>query len=400
MTRPRKMLSSRLFWMNMANAPNPNPDTPARSTQPEPIELRRSLQLVMLAWVFGAAWMFTTTGAALTQYAKLLQMPPFGFGLLAALPFLGALAQLPTSFLIERYGHRKGLFLVSGIIHRLLWVAIALIPWMTPDAWWWPALLTLMLLSSLGGHVVAPTWISWMADLVPARIRGRYFSRRLQAGQLVGACVTLLIGTVLDRAQAAGAHTLMQTVSAALALAGVVGAVDFICFLPVPDPGHIRPDPRVSFWDLLRRPLADRNFRRFLGFNATVTFSLGYIGQFVWLYLFDVVGLSNMQANLMLMVAPLLALMIVYPIWGRLIDKLGRKPVLVIACLLVVHGGSSWVFVTREHWVLGYAAVMLAIAAWPGIELASFNIVLGMSTSHGGRRQGSAYVAINSLVTA
>ena len=110
--------------------------------------------------------------------------------------------------------------------------------------------------------------------------------------------------------------------------------------------------------------------------------------------------MSNTRANAMLVVMPLVVLMVCYRIWGRLIDKLGRKPVLLIAGLLIVHGGAAWIFVTRDRWVLGYLAVILATAAWPGIEATNFNILLGMSESLDDRRQGSAYVAINSLVAA
>ena len=41
----------------------------------------------MVAWIFGAAWLYLTTGAVFTRFAKLLNMPAFGYGVLAALPF-------------------------------------------------------------------------------------------------------------------------------------------------------------------------------------------------------------------------------------------------------------------------------------------------------------------------
>ena len=95
------------------------------TAESSPPSTRSSLRLVTLAWVFGAAWMYITTGAALTRFAQWLDMPKFGFGLLAALPFAGALSQLPASYMVERYGGRKRTFLIAGIIHRALWLAIA-----------------------------------------------------------------------------------------------------------------------------------------------------------------------------------------------------------------------------------------------------------------------------------
>jgi len=111
---------------------------------------------VTIAWMFGSAWLYITTGAALTKYARSLGLPPFWFGVLAAVPFAGALFQLPASFAMARHGHRKGLMLTSGVVHRLLWVAVAAVPWVLPGAWWWPGLLVLVALSSVSGHVCTP----------------------------------------------------------------------------------------------------------------------------------------------------------------------------------------------------------------------------------------------------
>lgn len=361
--------------------------------------LRSALRPVTLAWVFGATWMYIVMGAAMTQFATLLHLPKFGFGILASLPFAGALAQLPASYLIERYGHLKALFITTGLIHRALWIVVALIPWALPQPWWWPALLVVIAVSWLFGQMVGPAWVAWMADLVPARIRGRYFSRRTQIGQFVGLIVTVATGVALDAAKAAGNERLMLTISLALALAGVMGMVDLLCFLRVP----CRAQPsseRVSWSSLVRGPLANPSFRWFLGFTATLTFGIGYLSQFIWLYLFEEVGLSNTRANTMLVLGPLVVLMVCYPMWGRLLDRLGRKPVLLIAGLVNgVFGSVAWIFVTKDQWVIGYGLAMIATAAWPGVEAANFNLLLNLTTESG-RGQRSAFVAINSLVAA
>ena len=188
--------------------------------------------------------------------------------------------------------------------------------------------------------MVTPVWVSWMADLVPGRIRGRYFSRRSQLGQLIGVIVTLLMGFVLDRAEARGADWLLKIVCGALGMGAIYGAIDFLLFVKVPDVQRVKPDPTVNLAAMLRQPLRDRNFRRFLGFTTTLAFATGYIGQFVWLYLFDIVKASNTQANAMLVFGPLVILMLSGPLWGRVIDRFGRKPVLLIAGLLVIPGSD------------------------------------------------------------
>ncbi|MCG3150681.1 MAG: hypothetical protein PCFJNLEI_04172 [Verrucomicrobiae bacterium] len=354
----------------------------------------------MVAWVIGAGWMYLTTGAVFTRFAKLLDMPKFGFGLLAAIPFAGALAQLPVSYIITRYGHRKPLFITLGLIHRGLWLVIAGIPWLLPAGWQWQGLILLFILTSMTGQMVTPIWVSWMADLVPSRIRGRYFSRRSQLGQMIGVIITLLMGFALDRAEIRGSQMLLQVVALALALGAVYGMIDFLFFLKVPDIQRVEPNPATNLWQMVREPLHDRNFRRFLGYTATLTFGIGFVGQFAWLYIFDIAGLSNAQANAMLVLIPLILMMIFTPIWGRIVDRFGRKSTLVLAGILVIPGSLGWIFVSRENWLWGYSAIVIATAAWPGIEIANFNVLLGMSDQAGPRSSGSAYVVVNSTLTA
>jgi len=354
---------------------------------------------VTTAWVFGAAWMYTTMGATLTRYAKLLGLPPFGFGVLAALPFAAALMQLPSSYVLARYGHRKRLLMTAGILSRSLWVAIALIPWVLPGAWWWPGLLILRAGVSLAGHVMSPAVMSWFGDLVPRRIRGRYFSRRNQIGRFVGLLTTLMVGQVLDAYHADGDAVMMRVVSGLLALGGVMGIIDFLWLIPVPDVAH-QPNRRQRLWTLVREPLRDRDFRHFIGYTATLTLAMGFIGQFVWLYVFDVLGLNHTAANVMLVALPLVVWYFAVPVWGRLQDRFGCKPTLVIACLLVVPGGAAWIFVTPENWWLGYLGVLASTVGWAGVELGNFNTLLGLGASRKGQRQGSAFLAVNSVVVA
>lgn len=377
-----------------------SPPPPAREVAASPShDVRYAMRHVTTAWLFGAAWLYLTMGAALTRYAKLLGLPPFGFGILAAMPFAGALTQLPSSYFMARCGRRKQVLLVAGIFSRVVWVLIALIPWVLPNAWWWPGLLLCRAMSSLSGHIMAPAVMSWFGDLVPRRIRGRYFSRRNQLGRLVGLVVTLAAGKVLDHYHAGSEVVMLRALSTLLALGGILGVVDFLWLAPVPDVEH-QPNPEQRLWQLFREPLADQDFRHFLGYTATVTLGMGFISQFVWLYLFDVLLLNHTAANAMLVAIPLVVGYFAVPGWGRLQDRLGLKPTLVLAGIGIVPGAAWWILVTPENWWMGYAGVLTAIAAWAGVELANFNILIGIGASRRGRRQGTAYLALNSIVVA
>jgi MFS family permease len=374
-----------------------NDDHSLESTAPD---VRQVLRRMLVAWLFGAAWQSLTTGATLTRYARSLRLDEFGFGWLAAVPFLTAFAQLPAALLVQRFGRRKSCFLAGNLIHRSLWLVIAVIPWLLPEDRRPAGLVTLMLVSALANHVTAPAWYSWLTDLVPARIRGRYFSRRIQAGQLVSLVLTIGVGLALDWAEGVSGLALARMLSGLLTVAAVCGLVDILYFLRVPDAGPRVPDRRYGVRELFVEPLRDRSFRRYLLSTAALTFSTGYVAQFSWLYMFDVVKVTNTQANLMMITGPQLVALLSLPFWGRMIDRLGRKPVALIATALVVPGGAVWTLVQPGHIFPGYFGVAIAAFAWPGVELAGYNILLGLVRKRPGGGQNTAYVAVNSVVVA
>jgi MFS family permease len=409
--------------------------------------LRRELRIIILAWVFGSLWMWTINGATMTRFAKALNTPDYAFGILAALPFVGTLFQVPAVWFLERFGYRKITFLVLMTVCRILWSVVAIIPWVMPglDRWWWFTMVALLLVSWSVGNATGPAWISWMGDVIPRRIRGRYFGVRNRIGQIIGVLTTIGVGYLLDRAERAevvAPGTVLKVTSIMLAVAGVVGVLDIQLFHGVRD-DH-RPDPAnapQSVYAFLQ-PFRDRHFRPFLAFTFTINLAVGFMGQYVWLFALYVVGMGNKQANLLIAAFPLVMALISYPLWGRLMDRLGRKPVLVISGVLTILGSLGWVLVGPDaahdvdwgwafhelrhsghlgpllrglfgwdwgwrSWI-GYMFVLLATFAWSGVDGAAFNIIMDLTDDEPGddrrarepKAPGTVYVAINSIAAA
>ncbi|NJL31665.1 MAG: hypothetical protein HC898_08555, partial [Phycisphaerales bacterium] len=63
---------------------------------------------------------------------------------------------------------------------------------------WWMTLLVLLFINWAIANMPAPAWMSWMSDVIPRKVRGRYFAFRNRIGQMVGISITLLIGYMLD----------------------------------------------------------------------------------------------------------------------------------------------------------------------------------------------------------
>ncbi len=366
-------------------------------------QLRRSMMLLISAWGFGAAWMYATTGAVQTEFAKSIGLSNFGFGVLAALPFASAFLQLPASVMIERLGHRKLILMLAVIPSRLLWLLLAVLPWALPASWWTQGMLIIVGVALALGQFGVPAWLGWVASWVPARVRGRFNAQRMMVGQICGVFVAVAVGYALDRGANWGAERMRVVLGVVYAFAAVVGVIDLLLHMPVPNTPETT-KPHLKMGTILLQPLRDANFRKFLGFTATFTFSVGYVGQFVNLYVRDValqyVENRFLVMNTMLVAIPILVSVFGYKIWGRLIDRLGNRPVLIISVTMMVHGAISWMFITPTHWWFGYATITVAMLGWPGILLAQFNVLLSMSENRGDSHAGTAYVAVNSVVVA
>src|SRR5258706_12485568 len=167
--------------------------------------LRRAMLFASFGWMFGSVWSSAMAGTSLTLYAKKLGASQFQFGLLAALPFLASLLSLPASLLIEATGQRKRIFLLGLYLQRLLWFIIAAAPlWImnkggfTHQRLAMSVFLWLMFIMYSGQAIGGPAWVTWIADLVPDRIRGKYFSRRRQFGMITAVPAAWFVGWLLD----------------------------------------------------------------------------------------------------------------------------------------------------------------------------------------------------------
>lgn len=393
-----------------------------RSSQPtsDASPLQRDLRVVTLAWAFGSAWLWIVSGAVMTRFVTATGMPDWGFGFLAAIPFLGALSQLPASWWINARGGRRTLFLWLGTLGRLGFAAAAALPWLLPEQIpAWPGVVALLLLAWSCMQAAGPAWINWMSDLIPRRIRGRYFARRANLVTPVAIVASLGSALVLDAfgsgdpTTEAGRRVDLVLTSVLVFAAGLLGAIDILLFLRVKDP-HGAPKRRRlpkaphRFSELLH-PLRDRNFRCFLGFNFGFTLATAFIAQYLWLYLLDEdvgLGWSNLQANFLVIAVPMLLALVTRPFWGRLCDRRGKKPTLLLSGLGACFGAVGWGVMTPELFWPGYVLVLLTSAAWPGMELANFNFLLDFSKDadrnrrdeHGAGAQSAALLSVATAV--
>ena len=371
-------------------------------------DMRQYVKHVPLGWILSNVWIFMITGAAFTKFAKAIHLPDSYFGLLAAAPFIGALFQIPASILLESFGHRKATAIGCFLIGRLMWVFIALIPWVIPDdqdALRWGLLAGLATLTWIFNNLAGPANTAWLADAVPPSLRGRFVSFCLRWSQPVILVVVLGVGYLIDvaeKAQVSQPLLMLKLCSMLLAVAGLIGFFAILRHALAPDPKPVK----GKGWNLqllhnLKKPLVNRGFKRYLAVNFVFLIGTGFIGQYIWLYMFDVGHMTAFFANFLLVAMPRVITMFTYRFWGRQIDIHGKKPVMLLCMSVMTFTFLGWIIAaqgTTWHVLIALPLIILEVACLPGWEITNLNILLDFSSSKQGGT--SAAVAINAMAIA
>jgi MFS family permease len=345
--------------------------------------LRRSLRASVWEGLFAEVFNACAGQTILVGWALVFGCSPLQVGLVAALPQLAQVVQVPAAWLSVVAGRRK-VALATIALSRQAFLPLALLPLLSPSPETARAVLfavaALAAVLAMAGNVA---WTAWMGDMVPERIRGRFFGRRTATCVLAGTATSLATAWLLDASRGPRAALALAALAVA---ASAVGAVTAVLLARQHEPPAAA-EPRPGLATALA-PLGDRRARAVLVYQLCWNGSVGLAGGYFTFHL-----LRNLQAGFLLVAlhaaGGALAKVCSAPFFGRAIDRLGARPVLAAASF-----GSSalpllWFAASPGAlWPLAVDAV-LGGAAWGAHGLASFAVPLAVAP----RRGRAFYVA-------
>ncbi|MGH2415741.1 MAG: MFS transporter, partial [Microcystaceae cyanobacterium] len=212
-------------------------------------------------------------------------------------------------------------------------------------------------------------WFSWMAALVPSRLRGRYFGFRNSAASLTNLLSVPLLGFTVS-VWPGGA---IQGYGILLVLGVVNGLISLACQFWMVDI-----NPQISRLDKALHPdeentgsrplnklsiFKNLNFLKYLLYLGLWTFAMNLSAPFFNLYLLKNLGLdlSTVTIYTSLIFGANLVMLV---FWGKLADRVGNRPLLMLAGVVMavtplfwlVAGADSvsvWVWLPLIHLVSG-----------------------------------------------
>ncbi len=228
-------------------------------------EVQRGLRISVCEGAFASIHSTLTSGAFLTGFSLMLGVNDFEIALLTSFPLLTQVLQLYSVYVIEQGNPRKWVSGPPSFIGRMLWAFLVLIPFIPGlKAHTITVFLAAYFLSSSLLSYSSSAWLSWMSDLVPPHIRGRYFGRRNMVLRLVAMLAGITGGKILDHYQRA--HTLAHGFLIIEMTAVVGGLIAFLLLIRQPEPRYL-PYTDFNFRNLLTQPFQELRFRKLLQFN-------------------------------------------------------------------------------------------------------------------------------------
>lgn len=318
-------------------------------------------------------------------YALSLGATNAQMGIMSSLANLAAaLALLPGARLDERFESRRRIVVATSVLHRLLLIGIALLPLLFQGGAIY-AFIALVAVRSFFSQLGFPAWSAFTADLVPARIRGRYFGSRN-----IGLGVAALIFTPLAGrlAEAIGIPTGYQV---GFILAGLVGFAAVTIFARIPDPPRDRPtdesqaEAKQPVWAMLR---AHPRFAAFSAVAVLWNLSIMVAGPYFSVYIVRNLLASPTQIGL-LAAANSLFNIAGQRVWGRINDRKGAAWVMGLTGLLIPLIPAFYAVAPNAWWLI--AVECFSGFAWSGYGLSSFNLMLGLAPAEQRARFSAVY---------
>ena len=329
---------------------------------------------------------------------KAFVLPKPAIGLLTAMPFIANFFQIFAAPFIARWRPPKTVTVTAACIHLALWMGLGVgLPWIprTDPAIAARWLILWFFVSSCFAAVAGVSWNSWVQEWVPARLRGKYFSRRNAYLQFSTLAFLFFAG-----------WTLAHWDYAIPAFQAVIGVSCFVRIYSIYwqwiAPTRSLPRaiaPVLSLGEQFQVLQRSRSFLLFVVFGSVWSFAANCFGPFYHVFMFEQLNFSAFDVGILSTLTALggaLAL----PAWGRLLDRFGNKPVMTFALITWQLQNFLWCFITPANRELLYGMWVFGGLTSACFILGQFTLLLRLLPVEAKNLAIGFNLAVTSLVAA
>jgi MFS family permease len=358
-------------------------------------QVKAGLSYVTKDGIFTEAMVAFTGGTFLVAMAMHMGASNVQIGLLAALPTLSNIFQLASIWLVQRYNNRRAISVICNFLARFPLLAIGIIPFIYSAGTSVTVLIFLLFFHYTLGSIAGASWNSWMKDLVPEERLGNYFSYRARLMQIINVVMSILTALAIDYIKARYPQYETVAYPAMFLAGGIAGMLGVWMMGLTPEPKSCMQNGQIL--KLMRKPLQDENFRKFLLFNCSWAFSLNLATPFFSVYLLKTlnIGLSTIIAlNILSQVSSI----VFVRIWGNYADRFSNKTVIRICAPVYIGCIVGWSLVGNHILTIPFLILIHVVSGITtgGINLSINNIGLKLAA----KDEAIVYIASRNMVNA
>ena len=359
--------------------------------------LRKIFHISVMSGIFGQ--IFSTlsgSGSAfLTKFAIMLNATPLHFSILSAIGQISQIFQPLGAYLTKRRTKRKKVVLTLLSIGYGIALCFGILPFVFSDA---DAIHTFLLIFFLSVSLLSianNAWIGWITDIVPLRVRGRFFSILSQYVMLTAVGVGIGFSLFIDHFSLPVRKNINAQASvffrpdnlplgfAIIFLVAVVAAFSGLSILSrMPEKDKKIEDEDTARMFLL--PFSVGNFRRFLLFNCWWMLAVGIGAPFWQPFMLQKLSMSLFEVQIYSGIN-IASAILVLRLWGKLIDAYGNRTAMRLIITLGGFNPMVWLFVTPYNYYILYLEAITSGIMWAGAGLVATNFVLSIAPDE--RRQ-------------
>ncbi len=357
-------------------------------------DVNKSLRLLMFDGSASTVMGSLTGGAFLVTFALLLGASNLAIGFIAAAAPLSQIMQVPAILLIEKFRQRKRIVVLTSGLARFSLIFCALVPWFLPEHYRLMGFVVGLYFYNAMSSISGCAWNSWMHDVIPHDILGRFFGKRLAVSTGLAALLSLAAGVWIDKSLLPGYR--LATYSCLFTLGSLFGLLSSLALSMMAEP-QMGQYPKVHLLPLLKEPFSDRNYRRLIVFLAVWNFAANLAAPFYTVYMIKEL---NMSLGWIIGLSVLSQLINVgfFRIWGVLADRFSNKSCLTVAGPLFIIGIGLWPFLTLPDKHVLTVPLLILIHILSGISTAGVTLCSGnIALKAAPKGKATVFLATNSL---
>ncbi|MHB8961732.1 MAG: MFS transporter [Saccharofermentanales bacterium] len=312
-----------------------------------------------------------SAGSYLAGLLKHVGVPAEINGLILAIPVLAGFFQIIGAIVSQKLNSQKALVVTGIAIQRTCLSVIFIYPLLFgPGIASSVLIIVTYAVGFFAGTLAGPSAATWLVSLVPAHLRGKYFSMRERLSMLFVAASMVTVSLVLDKSKQLG--NIVYGFAAIGFFLLIVSAIDVYHVARIYEPPSVLAKGRFSVKSLIE-PIKDKVFIKVIIVLILWQISAQIAIPFMGLYYIENIGISYTMIGVVALVVTLEKALIVN-LWGKFADRTSWDHVLKIAVLIFAVSQAMQIFLTAGNYIWLYpSALIVGNVSWSVLNIAFFN---------------------------